>query len=168
MANDPKLSLIAAIANNGVIGYQGKMPWNSKKDLQHFAHTTKHHVIIMGHATYRSIGKALPNRKTVVVSRNQTLTLDDCDVVNSLDEAINFAKQHETKTIYIAGGAQIYTQAMDMDIVDEMIISKIDISPEGDTYFPKFDKQQWSVTKRVEHLDQNPPFVIEWLTKNNL
>lgn len=157
-----KLSLIAAVAKNGVIGKDNSIPWHCPADLKHFAATTKGNVVIMGRATYDSIGRALPQRTTIVVTRQKNLELADAIVCTSVPAAIARAKEL-AGNIYIAGGAQIYKEALPR--VDEMIISRMHLPISGDTYFPNYFPADWIVVKSADYSKEIPPFTIEWLER---
>lgn len=130
------ISLIVAYAKNRVIGNQGKIPWNIKGEQKRFRELTTGNVVIMGRNSYEEIGKPLPNRTTIVVSRTGKFDSDNCYTAKSLQEAITLAGD---KDIYIAGGAGLYQEAL--SIVEKMYITEIDLEVEGDTYFPEFDEK---------------------------
>ena len=129
------IALIVAYDRNRVIGNKGHIPWDIKEDKLYFKALTTSHVVIMGRRTYEEIGKPLANRTNVVISKTKNFDQDGCYTVGSLKEALELFKDQD---IYIAGGALLYKEAL--DIVDEMYITEIDGSYEGDTYFPEFDK----------------------------
>lgn len=161
--SDPQLTLIAAVAANGIIGKANSMPWRSKADLQHFANTTRNHCVIMGHRTYRSIGHALIDRRNFVVSRQSDLQLPDCQVCSSLDNAIIAARKVTEDTIFVAGGAEVYLQAL--PLADAMIISRMHLEPEGDAHFPDYDTGEWELERSEAFTQEDPPFEIEWLRR---
>lgn len=146
--------LIVAIDQDYLIGKEGTrngMPWNVPEDLKHFKETTLNKTIVMGRTTYEAIGRPLPNRHTIVVTRKG---FDDkrVEVRNSLEDVINQYRQ-ENKDLYIAGGASIYKQAL--PLVDTLLISKIPGKHDGETYFPKFDDLGFKLeeTKGYETFD---------------
>lgn len=130
------ISLIVAYAKNRVIGNKGKIPWNIKGEQKRFRELTIGNVVIMGRNSYEEIGKPLPNRTTIVVSRTGNYDSHNCYTAKSLQEAITLAGN---KDIYIAGGAGLYQEAL--SIVEKMYITEIDLKVEGDTYFPEFDEK---------------------------
>ena len=132
------IALIVAYAKNRVIGNNGRIPWNIKGEQKRFKELTTGNVVIMGRRSYEEIGKPLPNRTTIVVSNTKIYNSENCINARSLTEAIELAGN---KDVYIAGGAKLYEEAM--DIVDKMYITEIDAEIEGDTYFPYFDKNQF-------------------------
>ncbi len=158
-----RVNIIAAVAANGVIGYQGRLPWQSKEDLRHFAQTTRDSTLIMGRKTFESIGKPLAGRTTIVVSRNTRLQLPGCEIRASLPEALSAAKELGKQDVYIAGGGEIYRLALNH--THRMILSKfIELSPKGDTYFPWINPAEWQLSK-VQQSRSEPAFVIEYLER---
>src|SRR5690606_16570325 len=123
------LIIIAAVGKNGVIGNKGKLPWHIPEDLQHFKKVTSGHAIIMGRKTWDSIGKPLPNRRNIVISRDKNLVLDGAEVYQSLEEAIYNAAKTD-KTPFVIGGSLIYELAM--PFATKMIITEVDYDGEGD------------------------------------
>ena len=141
------VSIIVAIAANGVIGDKNSLLWHIKEDMRFFRQKTTSHPVIMGRKTYDSLGRPLPNRTNVVISR--TLNhIEGCTVVHSLEEAIALFPSEEE--IFIIGGAQIYAQAL--DVADRMYITHIEHSYEGDTSFPEWDSAQWQLVEKESML----------------
>lgn len=139
------VSIIVAIAENGVIGDNNSLLWHIREDMMRFRTLTTSHPVIMGRKTYESIGKPLPNRTNVVVSRTVS-AIEGCIVTDSLEKAIGmFPPQEE---IFIIGGAQIYRQAM--DLADRLYLTIVHRPYEGDTSFPMPDPGQWLETSRRE------------------
>ncbi len=139
------VSIIVAIAENGVIGDNNSLLWHIREDMVRFRTLTTSHPVIMGRKTYESIGKPLPNRTNVVVSRTVS-AIEGCIVTDSLEKAIGmFPPQEE---IFIIGGAQIYRQAM--DLADRLYLTIVHRPYEGDTSFPLPDPGQWLETSRRE------------------
>lgn len=146
------ISLIVAIAKNGVIGKSnGKMSWHVKEEFQHFKDTTFGYPIIMGRKTFETLGKPLKGRLNVIVTRNKNYKTEFEEVIikTSLEEAIDHCKSLNPEKIFIIGGAEIYKQSF--DIVDEMIISYMKFDADGDVKFPEFDKQKWIAEKISDH-----------------
>ena len=131
-----KTALIVAMTNDRVIGKDNDMPWHLPEDLKLFKATTSGHIIAMGRKTYESIGRPLPNRENFVISRKES-KIEGCSVFKSVQDCINAAKDSD-KILFFIGGGQIYSEVV--DLVDEMHISYVKDSPDGDTYFPEFDK----------------------------
>lgn len=141
------VSIIVAIAANGVIGDKNSLLWHIKEDMRFFRQKTTSHPVIMGRKTYDSLGRPLPNRTNVVISR--TLNhIEGCTVVHSLEEAIALFPSEEE--IFIIGGAQIYAQAL--DVADRMYITRIEHSYEGDTSFPEWNRAQWQLIEKESML----------------
>jgi len=137
------VTLIAAVARNGVIGADGGIPWHLPEDFAHFKATTLGHTLVMGRATYESIGRPLPGRTTIVVTRDPEWTAEGVFVVHSLEEALAMGGDDE---VFIAGGAAVYEQAM--AYADVLLISEVDLEPEGDTFFPPIDIAVWADVAR--------------------
>jgi len=143
-----KISLIAALADNRVIGKDGKMPWHLPEDLKHFKATTMGKPMIMGRKTWESFGgKPLPGRDHIVITRNPSYEAEGATVVPSLDEALSLVEDKEE--IMIIGGGEIYTQAL--PLADRLYLTEIHITPGGDTEFPSFDRSAWQETSREAH-----------------
>ncbi len=142
------ISLIVAVAQNGVIGHNNQLIWHLPNDLKQFRKLTTGHVIIMGRRTFDSIGKPLPNRTSIVISRDTTLKIEGCTVVNSLEAAIATARLVETQEAFIIGGAEIYRLAM--PFVDKMYVTEVKADFEGDTFL-QIPTEGWNETSRVSH-----------------
>ncbi|SOE17553.1 dihydrofolate reductase [Hoeflea halophila] len=141
---DVKIVLVAAHAKNGVIGRDGDMPWRLPSDLKHFKAVTLGTPVIMGRKTYHSIGKPLPGRANIVVSRSG-FTADGIETVDSLDGALRLAHSHAqqsgSRQVSVIGGGQIYAQAIGR--ADELNLTEVDAEIEGDTVFPDIDSSLW-------------------------
>ena len=138
-----KTIIIAAMPPNRVIGLEGRIPWHDSADLKFFRRTTTGHAVIMGRRTCESIGKTLPDRQNVVITRrSQYPAPQGMEVVHSLDQALDSCRRRDQSKAFIIGGGQVY--ALAMPIADEMIITQIDGDDiVGDTYFPKWDQTEW-------------------------
>ena len=135
-----------------IIGKDNALPWHIPAEFQHFKDTTKDSTVIMGRKTYESLPekfRPLPGRRNVVISRNFTTT-DDTDICSSIKEGIDKARTYN-KPIFIIGGASLYLQSLEQDLVDKMYISYIKENYAGDSYFPNFNKEDWEVESRDEH-----------------
>ena len=139
------ISIIVAVAANGVIGDNNSLLWHISEDLRNFKRITSGHPVIMGRKTFESLGRPLPNRTNVVVSRTAT-AIDGCRVAAALDEAIAMFSADEEA--FIIGGAQIYAQAL--DAADKIYITRVGRDYEGDTSFPEWDATRWRLTSREE------------------
>jgi len=134
MINKPIISIIVATAENRVIGKDNDMPWGKLPiDLKYFKKITNGHPIIMGRKTFESIGKPLPGRMNIIISRNKDLIIDGCLTATSIQDAIKLAKSEE---VFIIGGGEIYKQAI--DLIDKFYLTLIDYKFEGDTLFPDY------------------------------
>jgi dihydrofolate reductase len=144
-----KICMIAAMANNRVIGKDKQMPWHLPADLKHFKAITLGYPIVMGRLTYESIGKALPGRKNIVISSNHEYSLNDAIVVHSCDDAVKVAKTESDK-VMIIGGGKIYEAFLPQ--ADELYLTFIDLAVEGDTKFPDYTAQsQWYEASSESH-----------------
>ena len=141
------IALIVAYAKNHVIGNKGCIPWKIKGEQRRFKELTTGNVVVMGRRSYEEIGKPLPNRITIVVSRTKEFRGENCYTAGSLQEAIALAGDRD---VYISGGAGLYEEAL--PIVDKMYITEIDAEIDGDTYFPRFDENDFrkEVNERFE------------------
>lgn len=156
----PTLSIIAAMAKNRTIGIDNSLPWRCPEDLKHFKALTMGHHIIMGRKTFDSIGKPLPGRHTVVVTRNRDLHIDGCRVVHSLEEAIAACAGDEE--IFITGGAELYAQGL--PLAHKLYLTEIYKEIEGDAHFPEFDASQWQEVSREPRSQQEPqPLEFEFV-----
>jgi dihydrofolate reductase len=136
------VTLIAAVARNGVIGADGGIPWHLPEDFAHFKATTLGHTLVMGRATYESIGRPLPGRTTIVVTRDPTWAADGVLVAHSVQEALALADGD----VFVAGGASVYETAL--PYADAQLISEVDLEPEGDTFYPPVDTAEWTEVAR--------------------
>ncbi|NLP58601.1 dihydrofolate reductase [Lutibacter sp. B1] len=140
------ITIIAAVAKNNALGKDNKLIWYLPADLQRFKKVTSNHHVIMGRKTYESLGKPLPNRTNIIITRNTNYKAKGCIVVNSLQEAITAAKNDENP--YILGGAEIYKQAI--KIADKLDLTFIHHTFEADAFFPEIDTSIWKVTSRED------------------
>ena len=154
-----KISMIAAMAHQRVIGKDQKMPWHLPADLVFFKETTMGSPILMGRKTYESIGRPLPGRLNLVVTRNSALKIEGCEVVTSLDEAMAVAEKKSSKSneVFITGGSHLYKSFLDK--ADRLYLTLIDAELEGDTYFPDYMQYKWQEVERIEHqADEKNPY----------
>jgi len=141
-----RISLIAAVAHDNVIGANNALPWRLPEDLQHFKALTLGHPIIMGRKTFESIGRPLPGRRNIVITRNAAYAPSGCDTAVSLEAALALCVS-TTDEVFIIGGAQIYGQAM--PLADRLQLTEIDAAFVGDVRFPPIDPTQWRLASRV-------------------
>lgn len=146
-----KLALIAAVARNGAIGKDNALLWRLPADLQFFKRTTLGCPVIMGRKTYESIGRPLPGRRNVVISRNAHFTAPGVDTVHSLGDALRLTA--EAPKVFVIGGAQIYAQAL--PLADEIVLTEIERDYEADTLFPPWDRQQFEEVQREAHRSED-------------
>ncbi|MDF1655406.1 MAG: type 3 dihydrofolate reductase [Coxiellaceae bacterium] len=155
------LALIAAMAHQRVIGLKGDMPWHMPEDLKHFKNMTAGKTVIMGRKTFDSIGKPLPKRRNIVISRQADLVIDGCDVFNDLQQAIASCDAQED--IMIVGGSTLYEQAL--PFADRLYLTFIDADVEGDTFFPAWDSDEWQLVDRMEcSADKENPYDYQFVT----
>lgn len=143
------VSIIAAIGRNNELGLNNKMLWHLPADLKFFKETTTGHCIIMGRKTFESIGKALPNRKNLIVSRNKAFHADGVQVFESVEEAVKWAREQGETECFITGGAEIYKQTIHH--VNKLYLTRVDSDFEADTWFPKIDFAEWNLEERKGH-----------------
>ena len=141
------LSLIVAASENQVIGIDGDLPWRLSADLKRFKQITMGHTIIMGRKTYDSIGRPLPGRKSIVITRQNDYQADGVQIVGSLEEAIEASRQDDEA--FIMGGATIYEQAIDM--VDKIYLTRVHATLQGDTFFPELASDRWQKISSEPH-----------------
>jgi dihydrofolate reductase len=150
---EPKIIIVAAVAENGVIGRGNALPWRLKSDMQHFRALTMGKPVVMGRKTYQSIGKPLTGRTTIVVSRDSNFSAPGIVVAASLDAALTAARgdalRRDTDTIVVAGGAEIYAQAM--PLATRLAITHVHKRIAGDACFPAIDPNEWYESERREH-----------------
>ncbi|MCZ7561732.1 MAG: dihydrofolate reductase [Burkholderiaceae bacterium] len=154
-AAGPRVTIVVARARGGVIGADNGLPWHLPEDLKHFRTTTMGHAIVMGRKTFESIGKALPGRRTIVVSRDPRWTHPGCESATSLGAAIALAAQPgadpsiSTDEVFVVGGEQLFRDAI--GVAQRAIVTDIDVEVAGDAHFPELDALQWRVESRSEH-----------------
>lgn len=155
------LCIVAAMGRNLAIGKDGRMPWHLPAELQHFKRTTLGKPVAMGRKTYEAIGRPLPGRQNLVISRNRAYQATGCQVVASLVEAVHAAEGSE---LMIIGGGELYRQAL--PLASRMVLTMIDIEPEADTWFPQWDASEWQLLSSDCHAaDADNPLdyeINEW------
>ncbi|MCG1036038.1 dihydrofolate reductase [Polaribacter sargassicola] len=142
------VTIIAAIAKNNALGKDNDLIWHLPEDLKRFKKITSGHHILMGRNTFESIGKPLPNRTTIIITRNKEYFKDGCLIAHSLEEAIEMAKEDEQ--IFIIGGAQIYKYAIENNIPDTLDLTLVHYQFEADAFFPEIDFKVWKEVKRED------------------
>jgi dihydrofolate reductase len=145
--------LVVAVAENGVIGRDNAMPWRIKSDLKYFRSVTMNKPVIMGRKTFASIGKPLPGRTNIVVTRNSEFTAPDVLVAPGIEQALSAARgdalRRGTNEIAVIGGTDIFAQTLAM--ADRIALTRVHANPPGDTYMPAIDPQVWRETERIAH-----------------
>lgn len=140
------ITIIAAISKNNALGKNNDLIWHLPADLKRFKQVTTGHYILMGRNTFESIGKPLPNRTTIIITRNKNYFKDGCLIANSLEEALKMVE--EDKKVYIIGGAQIYKYAIENNLVDALDITLVHEEFEADVFFPEIDLNIWKEVSR--------------------
>lgn len=154
-AADIAVTLVVARASNGVIGRDNAMPWHLPEDLRHFKATTMGHAIVMGRKTFESIGRALPGRRTIVVTRDARWRHPGCERAGSLPEAIALAAQPgadpsiATDEVFVVGGGQVYREAL--PLARRAIVTEIELDAEGDAHFPTLAPPEWTLRDSQPH-----------------
>ncbi len=152
-----QICLVAAMGHNRAIGLDGKMPWHLPGELQHFKATTMGKPIVMGRKTWQSIGRPLPGRQNIVISRNRDYAQPGVVLCNSLQQAVEIADGAE---IMVIGGGELYQQALPLAM--RMILTLVDCEPQADTFFPAWNAAQWQEFSRVHKAaDENNPLACD-------
>ena len=140
------ITIVVAISENHAIGKDNKLLWYLPNDLKHFKEITSGHTVIMGRKTYESVGKPLPNRRNIIITR-QNITIEGCEVVNSIEAALALCA--EEAEVFIVGGAEIYKQSM--HLTDRIYLTIVHKDFDGDSYFPEINPNEWHETAREDH-----------------
>lgn len=150
------ISFLVAMDKNKTIGLDNDLPWRLPNDLKFFKEKSTGNTIIMGRKTYESMGKPLPHRKNVVLTKKQTDFPDEIEVINKIDTIYDWDTTNPEKELFVIGGGNIFRQVMPQ--ADRMYITWIDEAFEGDTYFPDFDESDWELTSKEkgEKNEKNP------------
>src|SRR5882757_1286682 len=159
------ISLIAALAQNGVIGKANDLPWHLPDDMKYFMLTTKGHHVIMGRKNYESLPekfRPLPNRISIVVTRQKGYQAPGCSVVHQLEEGVKIAETHGEQELFIIGGSEIYK--LGMPLADKLYLTEIHASIDGDTVFPFYPKESWREVSRQPHVaDDRHEFAFDFV-----
>lgn len=159
------LSLVAAVAANGVIGSDGEVPWHLPADLEHFKQTTRNHPVIVGRRTfdtiYRQLGEPLPERDNIVLTTRPERVPGDVETAGSVEAAVRLAEETGTETAYVIGGASVYRQLLPR--ADELVLSELERSYEGDTTFPSVAWDDWREMRRERHDE----FDVVWYARRS-
>lgn len=150
------ISFIVAMDKNRLIGKNNQLPWHLPGDLAFFKQVTMGHPIIMGRKTFESIGKVLPGRENIIVTRDKDYNIEGCTVIHSVEE-IKKIEQDKNDELFVIGGAEIFKETF--EIVDRLYITLIDEEFEGDTYFPEFNKNDWVIVSNEKGIkDEKNPY----------
>ncbi|MBU6467998.1 MAG: dihydrofolate reductase [Betaproteobacteria bacterium] len=147
MKHKPSLAMIVAMSENRVIGKDNTLPWHLPADLAFFKRTTLGHPVIMGRKTYLSIGKPLPGRRNLILSRDQHFSVANAEVYSSITDALDHCA--ETEQVFIIGGAELFK--LTLDLTKDLYVTEIQANLDGDTYFPELDFSQWQVVSKTPH-----------------
>lgn len=154
---EPRIAFVVAVAENGVIGKDGKLPWHISSDLKFFRRITMNKPVVMGRKTYESIGKPLDGRDNIVITRNRDFTAEGVFVVATIEEALALARakaaERGSDEIPVIGGAQIYD--LTLPLADVIYLTEVHGSPEGDAFFPEIDRSVWKEVSR-ERFEAGP------------
>jgi len=162
-----KVSLIVAVAENGVIGKDNDLIWNLPNDMRFFKETTTGHHVIMGRKNFESIAhkyRPLPNRTNIVITRQSDYKVEGCIVVHSVEEALDIAKNNGEEEAFIIGGGQIYIIALDKDLVDKIYITKVHHSFDGDTFLPELSNKWREESKIINKADEKHAYDFDFIT----
>jgi dihydrofolate reductase len=143
------ISIIVAMDEKGAIGRDNRLPWHLSDDLKRFKATTIGHHIIMGRKTYESIGKPLPGRTNIVVTRNPAYQAKGCRIAHSLEEALEIARENGEEEVFVTGGRELFAQAL--DIADRIYLTRVHADVPANVYFPDFDENDWSEKDSFHH-----------------
>lgn len=157
------ISLIVAAAENNVIGMEGKLPWHLPADMKYFKQTTAGHAVIMGRGTYESLGKPLPGRTNIVITRQENYAAPGCSVVGNLKAAIDHAAETGDAEAFIIGGGDIFMQSVLW--ADRIYLTRIFHSFEGDTFFPVLNNEDWvMVNEQIHPADEKNKYAFSFQT----
>ncbi|HPK09601.1 MAG TPA: dihydrofolate reductase [Saprospiraceae bacterium] len=144
------ISCIVAVAHNNVIGKDNDIPWYLPADLKYFKRTTIHHPVIMGRNCFASIGRALPKRTNIVVTRDPFFIASDSLTAHSIEESLSLAQDTGAEECFIIGGGKIYEQTV--DLWDKLYLTEVDVEVDGDVFFPQINYDQWDLLQSENHL----------------
>lgn len=157
------ISIIVAVAENWIIGREGKLPWKLSEDLKRFQKLTEGHTVIMGRKTYESIGRPLPKRTNIVITRKTGWKAEGCIIAHSLEEALELARKESTEDeIFVIGGAEIYKLALPH--ADTIYLTMVKAVVEGDTSFPALNPSEWEWTDYEQRhiIDEKNQYFFDW------
>lgn len=151
------VSCIVATAKNRVIGKNNQMPWHLPADLAYFKRTTLGHHVIMGRKNYQAIGRPLPDRTNIIVTRDRSFNCSNCEVVHNLEDALLLAKKNGEQEAFIIGGGNIYEQTI--RYWDKLYLTEINLETDGDVFFPELNWENWTLVSEKKHQkDEKNPY----------
>lgn len=157
-----KLTIVAALAKNYVIGKDNQLPWHLPADLKRFKNLTMGKPIVMGRKTFESIGKALPGRRNIVITRQIDLTLQDCEIFSSFEKVLEALQAADIPEVMIIGGASIFEQSLPQ--VNQMYLTIIEQEFDGDAYFPIWNNAEWKeISNTLHHPDEKNPYFYRFI-----
>ncbi|KKX49093.1 MULTISPECIES: dihydrofolate reductase [Sphingobacterium] len=142
-----KITLIVAATENNVIGKGNKMPWHLPNDLKYFKKNTLEHSVVMGRKTFESLGKPLPDRRNIILTRDMTAKSDDVDIANSFQEVLNYCR--DEREIFVIGGGEIFKQTL--PFADKILLTRLHTTIDGDAYFPELPTHDWILESEDKH-----------------
>jgi len=142
-----KITLIVAAAENNAIGKDNQMPWHLPNDFKYFKKTTLGHSVVMGRKTFDSIGKPLPERRNIILTRDQDYTSPDVDVANSVDDVLTYCR--DEREIFVIGGANVFKQFM--PLAQKVYLTRVHTAIDGDAFFPELSENEWQLTRSEHH-----------------
>lgn len=151
---NPPIVIVVAMAENRCIGRDGDLPWHISTDLKRFKRVTMGHPMIMGRKTFQSIGRVLPGRPNIIVTRDKAFHAEGTEVCHSFEDALSAAKAHDTGAVMVIGGAEIFSQSL--PVADRLDICHVHADVPGDTFFPEIDPSHWAETSRAYHDAEEP------------
>ncbi|MGE7603785.1 dihydrofolate reductase [Peribacillus sp. NPDC097675] len=155
------ISLMVAMDENRLIGKNNALPWHLPADLQYFKRVTMGHPIVMGRKTFESIGRILPGRENVIVTRNHDFKVEGCTILHDVSEIKGFADAHEQE-VFVIGGAEIFKAIL--PVTDRLYITQIHEEFEGDTYFPRINEAEWENAGTIPGvIDDNNPYAHDFI-----
>jgi len=160
------ISLVVAMGQNREIGINNQIPWKLSEDLKNFKKTTMGHHILMGRKTFESIGRPLPGRTNIILSRNKDFKVKDCITVTNLAEAITFAKSKGETELMVIGGGEIYKEALGK--ANKIYLTKVEYSGPADAYFPELNEKDWNVISEAKHLEDSIPWTFKVIERKNI
>ncbi len=151
------ISLLVAMDQNNLIGRDNQLPWHLPADLAYFKQVTMGHPIVMGRKTYDSIGRPLPGRENIIVTRNPAFTMEGCKVIHSIEEIIKLNNNDKEQELFVIGGSEIFKEIL--PFADKLYITEIDEAFEGDTFFPEIHQKEWVLLHKEKGIkDEKNPY----------